>query len=114
MDEEFEGIVSQEEVSDEVAPPEFETLNDVVRHYWPLFNPGSIYVGGLIIVEAVYPQYRNLRHMSDIPEWGVLGMLESTKMQIQASNVDEFLNSGYEISPAHEEDEDEGDTEPDE
>jgi len=113
MNEEFDGIVAQEDVSDEVAPPEFSTMNEVVAHYWPLFNPGSVYVGGVIIVEAVYPQYRNLRHMSDIPQWTVLGMIESTKMQIQAENVDEVLNAGYEISPASDED-DEGDVESDE
>jgi len=112
MDQEFKAITSQTEVSDEVAPPEFENMMDVVAHYWPLFYPGSIYVKGLLISECVWPYGRNLKHISDGAEWDVLGMMESVKMSIQAENVDDMVNGGgFIITPTEDDEEENGDAE---
>lgn len=103
MDDEFEKITSNTETAEGSSGSlEFESMMEVLEHYWSLFYPGSIFTKGIIIAEAVYPQGKVLRHFSESTEWDTLGMLECMKMQIQASNVDEVLN--FSVSPNDDED----------
>jgi len=99
IDDEFDKLSASfnEDNEGESETPEFETLVEVVEHYWKNFYPGSIPTQVMIIAEAAYPQGRVLRHFSEATEWATLGMMECVKMQIQAANVDEALG-GFSVS----------------
>lgn len=95
ISDEFDGIVAANEGDDGAAEEvEFTSLIEVVEFYWKKFYPGSLPTQVMIIAEAAYPQGQVLRSFSEgLTEWAMLGMMECVKMQIQATNVDEVLNS---------------------
>ena len=91
-DEDFDDIVNNIGDADN-EEDDFDTLMDVIAHYWKAFHPGEIFIKGILIVEGATSDGRALRYESSVPssEWEVLGMMESVKQQFQAANVIERL-----------------------
>lgn len=111
MSDDFDEIVAGGEDTPD-AETEFSELIDVVAHYWKKFHPGEHFIKGILIVESAVAtdnKYGNgmvmaLHHETSAPisSWAILGMLESVKQTINASNVLEFLT----VPDEDEEDED--------
>ncbi len=94
-DDDFDNIVSgMGEDSTNEQEVKFSNMTDVIFHYWKLFNPGSIPIKTLYIMESTHPQDgRILFHESSSPssEWEVLGMMESVQNQIRTQTLLETL-----------------------
>lgn len=85
--EEFENIVSSAELDVAEAPP--GDLWDAVGQVWPDLMPGHVLSKGIIIVEYIGPEGRQLRWESanGMAEWDILGQLNSCLFDVQSQNL---------------------------
>lgn len=85
------------------SPVEFEDIMDAIFYYWQKFHPGTIPMKGLLIMESIESDPnkggRSLRFQTSYPisSWDVLGLIESVKSQINASEFVEQLTGGEPI-----------------
>lgn len=87
--DEFDDIINGMNDDDTDTEADFETLMEVVSHFWKDFYPGNVFVKGMLIVESVTPDGRTLRYQTSYPisTWEVLGMVETVKQQLQAQET---------------------------
>lgn len=80
----FDDIVNGSE--DETEELEFNTIMELVAHYWPKYNPGHIFVKGMVVLESVAPEGRGnaMESSSPITDSEILGFCEWTKAKIIA------------------------------
>lgn len=85
--EEFENIVSSVELDVSEAPP--GGLWTAVGNVWGDVMPGHVLSKGIIIVEYIGPEGRQLRWESanGMAEWDVLGMLRSSLLDVESQNL---------------------------
>lgn len=85
--EEFEEIASSVELDVAEAPP--GDLWKALEGVWPTQMPGHILTRGLIIVEYIGPEGRQLRWESadGMAEWDVLGQLRSCLLDVESQNL---------------------------
>lgn len=85
--EEFEEIVSPVELDVAEAPP--GDLWDAVGDVWPALMSGHVLTKGIIIVEYIGPEGRQLRWESadGMAEWDILGMLNSCLIDVKSQNL---------------------------
>lgn len=85
--EEFEEIVSSAELDVAEAPP--GDLWEAVEGVWPDLMQGHVLTKGIIIVEYIGPEGRQLRWESanGMAEWDILGQLHSCLTDVQTQNL---------------------------
>lgn len=85
--EEFEQVISDVELDVAEAPP--GDLWDAVESVWPDLMRGHVLTKGIIIVEYIGPEGRQLRWESadGMAEWDILGQLNSCLMDVQTQNL---------------------------
>lgn len=81
----FDDIVKGSD-DDDLNAPAFESIMDVIAHFWKDFYPGNIFVKGMITVESVTPEGRamTLETSSPITDWELLGMAEWASARVKA------------------------------
>lgn len=85
--EEFEQVVSSVELDVAEAPP--GDLWKAVGEVWPNLMPGHVLSRGIIIVEYIGPDGRQLRWESSdgMAEWDILGQLRSCILDVETQNL---------------------------
>jgi hypothetical protein len=85
--EEFENIVSSVELDVAEAPP--GDIWSAVGDVWPEVMPGHVLSKGIIIVEYIGPEGRQLRWESahGMAEWDVIGQLRSCLLDVESQNL---------------------------
>lgn len=85
--EEFEQIVTSAELEVSEAPP--GDLWDAVEMVWPELMKGHVLTKGIIIVEYIGPEGRQLRWESadGMAEWDILGALRSCTLDVENQNL---------------------------
>lgn len=85
--EEFEEIVSSAELDVAEAPP--GDLWEAVEGVWPGLMPGHVLTKGIIVVEYIGPDGRQLRWESanGMAEWDILGQLNSCLIDVKTQNL---------------------------
>jgi len=73
--EEFDNIINN--IGDSVEEDEFDEMLDVVSHWWKAFNPGEVFVKGVLIVESVKGDKRaiSMQTTNGTPPWDIIGLL---------------------------------------
>lgn len=71
----FDEIISG--IGDSVEEDEFDEMLDVVSHWWKAFNPGEVFVKGILIVESVKGDKRaiSMQSSNGTPPWDIMGLL---------------------------------------
>lgn len=85
--DEFEQIVASADLTvDEAAPGD---LWDAVGQVWPNLMSGHVLSRGIIIVEYVGPEGRQLRWESSdgMAEWDILGQLNTCLLDVTSQNL---------------------------
>lgn len=85
--EEFDEIVSSVELGMREAAP--GDLWDAVEGVWPDLMKGHVLTKGIIIVEYVGPEGRQLRWESSdgMAEWDILGQLNTCLIDVKSQNL---------------------------
>ena len=85
--EEFEQVISDVELDVAEAPP--GDLWDAVETVWPTLMAGHVLSKGIIIVEYIGPEGRQLRWESadGMAEWDVIGQLRSALLDVETQNL---------------------------
>lgn len=108
--EEFENVVSAMELDLVEAPP--GGLWNAVESVWPDHMKGHVLTKGIVIVEYIGPEGRQLRWESadGMAEWDILGHLNSCLADVQSQNLAMQLSYPItlDIQDSDEDDEDDG------
>ncbi len=105
-DDNFEDIVSNG-MDDSGDAPEFESMMDVIFYYYKKFNPGSIPVKGMFILESTAPGIpRRVECETSAPMtmWEALGLLEYVSNDLKQQDMLDIL--GIALEPEGDDDDD--------
>ncbi len=104
-DDNFEDIVNGMGDSDEA--PEFESMMDVIFYYYKKFNPGSIPVKGMFIMESTAPGIpRRVECETSAPMtmWEALGLLEYVSNDLKQQDMLDILGIALEAADGDDDD----------
>jgi hypothetical protein len=109
--EEFDEIVSSVELKVGEAPP--GDLWEAVEGVWPNLMPGHVLTRGIMIVEYIGPEGRQLRWESSggCSEWDILGLFRSCTLDVESQNL--AMQLQYPMPDFHDESIDDDDIEDD-
>ncbi len=105
--EDFEEIITSAELEVSEAPP--GDLWGAVEGVWPTLMGGHVLTKGIIIVEYIGPEGRQLRWESadGMAEWDILGQLNSALLDVKTQNL--AMQLTYPVMDLSSDDDDEED-----